>query len=323
MIPVIIDTDTASDDAVAIIMALRTPHFDVKGITVVAGNVPLAQASRNACYTVELCGSDVPVWNGAARPLLREAYSAEWFHGADGLGGTNYPAPKKQPEPGHAVDALITLIKANPGCLLITLGPLTNVALALAKAPEIAKDIGRCVVMGGAANTVGNVTPAAEYNIWCDPEAARMVFHAGIAHLEMVGWELCRGEASLYPDEMRYLKEDIATPLAHFSVDTNWSAFKASTELQGDPGLGLADPVAMAVAIDPTIATRKSAHYVEIECEGTFTRGMTVVDGVNVIAQRAHPHPEWNAILKGEPNVTVCWELDVPRWKALLYDCLK
>src|SRR5215472_17903476 len=134
----LIDTDTASDDAVALIMALRAPDVRVVAITTVAGNVPVAQATRNALYTAELCESDVPVYAGADRPLWRPHMHAEWFHGKDGLGDHNYPAPRRAPESAHAVEAIIANIEANPDITLVTLGPLTNVAIALAQRPSIA-----------------------------------------------------------------------------------------------------------------------------------------------------------------------------------------
>jgi len=319
----IIDTDTASDDAVAIMMALQTPDIDVLAITVVAGNVPVEQGSLNARYTVELCGKTTPVYHGAGQPLLRAPYWAYFFHGPDGMGGMNYPAPKNPPADGHAVDVLIKTIKANPGIILVTLGPMTNVALAVSKAPEIVGNVSRCVVMGGAACTVGNVTPAAEYNIWFDPEAARICFHSGLP-IEMAGWELCRGEANLLEKDMRYCREVINTPLSHFAIDCNKSAIAANQGWLGDPALPLPDPVAMSIAIDPTICTRKSKHYVEVECEGTFTRGMTVVDQLDITAQDADSVAMWQPLVcKGEPNVTVCWEIDIPRWKELLYSTMR
>jgi purine nucleosidase len=319
----IIDTDTASDDAVAIMMALQTPDIDVKAITVVGGNMPVAQGSINARYTVELCGKDVPVYDGADVPLVRPPFRAYFFHGPDGMGGMNYPAPKRPSEKAHAVEALIDIIKSNPGIMLVPLGPLTNIALAVAQAPEIVKNISRCVIMGGAACTVGNITPAAEYNIWCDPEAARATFHSGLP-IEMVGWELCRGEANLLDADMRYCKEVINTPLSHFAIDCNASAIKANRGWLGDPSLPLPDPVAMAIAIDPTICTRSSKHYVEIECEGTFTRGMTVVDQLDITNSSAESVDMWQPIVrKGAPNATVCWEIDIPRWKQLLYQTMQ
>ena len=161
----LIDTDTASDDAVAILMALAAPDVRVLGLTTVAGNVGLEQATRNALYTLEVAGSDVPVFPGAAAPLIRRHEDAHWFHGHDGFGDRGYPAPQRAAEREPAVEALLRLAHQHPGLTLVTLGPLTNVALALARDPAFAKKIGRCVVMGGAPCCEGNVTPAAEYNI--------------------------------------------------------------------------------------------------------------------------------------------------------------
>ncbi|MGC1606913.1 MAG: nucleoside hydrolase, partial [Candidatus Acidiferrum sp.] len=160
----LIDTDTASDDAVALIMALRSPEIQVVAITAVAGNVDVLQASRNARYTAELCGSNVPVFAGAEKPLKRGHISASWFHGRDGLGDHGYPPPRRAAEKQSGPDAIIDAIESHPGLVMVTLGPLTNVALALQKNPGIARKVSRCVVMGGAPCCEGNVTPAAEYN---------------------------------------------------------------------------------------------------------------------------------------------------------------
>lgn len=319
--PLLIDTDTASDDAVALIMALRDPAFEVVAITVVAGNVALAQGSRNARYTVELCGASVPVHEGAARPLRRAPADAGFFHGQDGLGDQGYPPPKAPPAEGHAVDALIARIRERPGILLVTLGPLTNVALALEQAPDIASKVGRCVVMGGAACCVGNVTPAAEYNIWCDPEAARSVFRSGMP-IELVGWEHCRGAANLDDADIARCRS-LGTPLAHFAIDSNQTALRANRELFHDPGIGLPDPIAMAVALEPGIATRTSRHAVEIECSSPLTRGMTVVDSLDVVPRRLGDPAGWpEAAVAGEPHVSVVWEIDVARFKQRLFRAL-
>src|SRR5262249_6914678 len=176
----LIDTDTASDDAVALIMALRSPEVEVVGITTVAGNVEVRQASRQALDTEDLCGSSAPVFTGAEKPLRRAHQSADWFHGRDGLGDHGYPAPRREPEKKGATEALIELIEANPGVVLVTLGPLTNVALALQKNPGIAAKVSRCVGMGGAPGCEGNGTPAAEHNSWGDPDAARIVAGGGL-----------------------------------------------------------------------------------------------------------------------------------------------
>jgi inosine-uridine nucleoside N-ribohydrolase len=317
----LIDTDTASDDAVALIMALRSPEVEVLAVTIVAGNVSLAQGSRNARYTVELCGRRVPVHEGAVRPLLREPYLATFFHGKDGLGDQGYPPPRTPPAAGHAVTAIIDTVRAHPGLTLVTLGPLTNVALALAQAPDLAEKVGRCVVMGGAACTVGNVTPAAEYNIWCDPEAARLCFRSTLP-IEMVGWEHCRGAAALDEKDIAYCRS-LDTPLARFTIDCNETALRANRELFGEPGISLPDPVAMAVALDPTTATRTSRHWVDVECEGTLTRGQTVVDELGVVKRGLESTTGWEWRGSREPNVTVCWAIDVPRFKERLFRALR
>ena len=146
----LIDTDTASDDAVAIIMALSEPGVRVIGLTTVAGNVGVEQATRNALLTAEICNSDVPVFAGADAPLDRAHEHAHWFHGRDGLGDRGYPAPKRRKEREGAVEAILRLSQAEPGLTLVTLGPLTNIALALERDHGLAGRIGRCVVMGGA-----------------------------------------------------------------------------------------------------------------------------------------------------------------------------
>lgn len=316
----IIDTDTASDDAVALIMALRHPDVEVEAITIVNGNMPVERGTRNALTTAQMCGANVPVYVGADRPLMRERIHAFWFHGQDGMGDQDYPPPQRQAESKHGVQAIIDTVRAHPGIIMVTLGPLTNIALAVSQAPDIAAKVSRCVVMGGAACTSGNVTPAAEYNIWCDPEAARIVFRSGLP-IEMVGWELCRGDANIFPDEMRRIRE-FGTPLATFAMDCNRRALEATQEQSGDPGLGLPDPVAMAVALDPTICTAMSSHYVDVETQSELTRGMTVVDRFGVTTDERN-RDLWRFTHEGGKHVKICWSLDVPRWKEALYAALR
>jgi purine nucleosidase len=203
----------------------------------------------------------------------------------------------------------------------VTLGPLTNLALAVQRAPDIASKVGRCVVMGGAACTVGNVTPAAEYNIWCDPEAARTVFRSGLP-IEMVGWELCRGPANLDDaDIARY--RALGTRLADFAIDCNLTAREANRRLFHDPGIGLPDPVAMAVALEPGIATRTSRHAVEVECDSPLTRGMTVVDALDVVPRQLGDPAGWPpAAVSGPPNATIVWQIDIGRFKGRLFRAL-
>ncbi len=315
----LIDTDTASDDAVALIMALRAAEVRVAAITVVAGNVDVQQATRNALYTVELCGASVPVYSGAAKPLLRSYQNATWFHGRDGLGDHDYPAPWQSAESKHAVDAIIETIEANPGLVLVTLGPLTNVALAISRKPEIAAKVSRCVVMGGNPCCEGNVTPAAEYNIWVDPEAASIVMRSGLP-IELIGWHLCRGEAVLSGDDIEHV-EGFGTKLAHFAVECNSHARVALKTQTGEDGICLPDPVAMCLALDPAVGIDWSAHYIEIETQSELTRGMTVVDRLNV-ADDDRNRAVWEpAIKKGRAKV--CWTIDNQRWKQDIYRALR
>ena len=316
----LIDTDTASDDAVALIMALRSTQIEVLAITAVAGNVNVQQAARNALYTAELCGSQVPVFAGAEKPLTRAHVSADWFHGRDGLGDHVYPAPRRAPEKRSAPDAMIDTIESHPGLVLVTLGPLTNVALALQKRPGIAAKVSRCVVMGGAPCCEGNITPAAEYNVWCDPEAARIVVRSGLP-IELVGWHLCRGEAVLNPSDIRQVLS-FGTAVANFAIECNSRAQEAFFEQTGEHGISLPDPVAMAVALNPSIVTSQSQHFVDVETQSELTRGMTVVDRLNV-AHNERNREVWAAHLACGNQARVFWTIDNVRWKQALYAGLK
>jgi purine nucleosidase len=315
----LIDTDTASDDAVALIMALRSTSLRVAAITVVAGNVPVAQATSNALFTVEQCSANVPVYSGAEAPLLRKLVIADWFHGADGLGDHGYKPAKRRAEPGHAVEAIIQTVRENPGIEIVTLGPLTNLAMALLREPKLAASVSRCVVMGGAPCCVGNVTPAAEFNIWVDPEAARIVFRSGLP-LEMVGWQLCCGDAALdEKDVARALA--LKNPIAEFAIRCNSTASEAFFKQTGQRGISLPDPVAMGIALNPALCTSSSTHYVEIEVSSDLTRGTTLVDRLNV-ATDPRNRDVWANAIEQHSKVHVCWSLDIPKWKELLFSAL-
>jgi purine nucleosidase len=316
----LIDTDVASDDAVALIMALRSPDVHVVAITTVAGNVEVQQASRNALYTVELCGADVPVYVGAEKPLSRTHQSAIWFHGRDGLGDHGYPTPRRSPEKTHAVDAIIAAIEAHPGLVVITLGPLSNLALALDRSPSIASKVGRCVVMGGAPCCEGNVTPAAEYNIWVDPEAARTVMVSSLP-IELVGWQTSRGESVLDETDIARI-QTLHNPVAQFAIECNSRAREAYKEQTGEDGISLPDPVAMSIALDPTVGTQWSEHYVDVETDSELTRGMTVVDRLGVAADERN-HAVWADVLRQGRKTKVCWTIDTKRWKEALFSSLR
>jgi purine nucleosidase len=316
---IVIDTDTASDDAVALMMALRSPSVSVEAITVVGGNCGLEQATSNALYTAELCRSNVPIYRGAAKPLTRDLEVADWFHGWDGLGDHGFRPSHRKAESEHAVDAILQAVRSHPGIELVTLGPLTNIALALDREPSLVKNVSRCVVMGGAPNCEGNVTPAAEFNIWVDPEAANKVFRSGLP-IEMVGWQLCRGAAVFNPHDIAVLR-GLRTPLADFAVDCNSTAMEAYRKQTGEIGISLPDPVAMGILLRPDLCVASSNHFVEIECEGKYTRGMTVVDRLHV-TKDARNQELW-ADTHQHPPAHICWRLYVAQWKQLVMDSLR
>jgi purine nucleosidase len=316
---VLIDTDTASDDAVALIMALRSPRVKVAAITVVAGNVPLEQGVRNALCVVEMCGASVPVYAGARGPLMRELVTAEWFHGRDGLGDHGYRPLARAAESGHAVDALIAMVMGTPGIEVITLGPLTNLAMAVAREPRIVERISRCVVMGGAPCCEGNVTPAAEYNIWVDPEAARMVFRSGL-RIEMVGWQLSRFDAVLGEGDIQRVLE-VDTDLARFAVRSNSVGAEAYLRQTGEVGISLPDPIAMAILLDPGLKLEVSEHWVQVETADGMMRGMTLVDRLGVGGDERNLS-DWAETMACGRKVEICWRLDVAGWKRALVEAL-
>ena len=311
----LIDTDTASDDAVALILALRSPLVRVLAITVVAGNVSVEQGTQNALFTVELCAADVPVFAGAAAPLTRPLEDASWFHGQDGLGDHGYRPTNRVAEKEFAVDAMVRIIQAHPGIELITLGPLTNLALALRQAPGLAANIRRCVVMGGAPCCEGNVTPAAEYNFWVDPEAAQIVLRSQLP-LELAGWQLSRAEAVVNSREIEQILA-LKNKFSEFAIRSNDTAAAAYHRQTGEAGIALPDPTAMAILLDPAIALVTSAHYMDVPHDSGITRGMSVVDRLGV-AKDPRNRAVWADVLKYGRKQSVVWQMDVPAWKQSL-----
>lgn len=285
----IIDTDTASDDAVALVMALRHPDVEVVAITVVAGNVPLPEAVQNALYTIELTGASVPVHAGEAKPLSRDLRTAQFVHGRDGMGDIGLPLQGRLPAPGHAVDALIDAVNLRPPgtVTLVTLGPLTNVALAFRKDPDLPSRLREVVMMGGTGDAVGNISAVAEFNIWVDPEAAAEVFASG-ATITMVGWDVSRKYAVIEPDDASAIRA--IGRLGAFSVDIQATLIQFDAAETRLSGYDLPDPIAMAVAIDRSIATRTEFLNVRVETGGEFSAGQTVVDhiGVEHLAPNVH-----------------------------------
>lgn len=299
----LIDTDTASDDAVALLMALRYPGIEIEAITVVAGNVPVEQGTQNALYTVELAGKRVPVHMGLAKPLLRPLESAEWVHGQDGMGDIGLSLSGRTPAPGHAVDVIIDTLKRYPGeVTVVTLGPLTNLAAALIREPGIAKLPKEVIMMAGTGQGPGNVTPLAEYNVWVDPEAAKIVFASGMP-LKLVGWDVSRGYAVITPEEAQAIRA-IDTPYARFVVDIQAALSRFCRTVTRLEGFDLPDPITVAIALEPEIATVSRRLFVDVELGGEWGRGQTVVDHLGVTGR--------------DPNVEVVLEADRGRFLDLL-----
>ncbi len=307
--PFLIDTDTASDDAVALVMALQHPGVKVEAITVVAGNVNVNKGLQNALYTRDLCGKkNVPVYRGAEAPLVQPYHNAEYVHGHDGMGDIGLPLHGRSPAPGDAVPAMIETIHRHAGELtLVTLGPLTNLALALKQEPGIAKMVKRYVMMGGVGWGPGNVTPVAEYNIWVDPEAAKIVFASGLPTV-MAGWDISRLYAVFDPEDTARLR-GVGTPLAKFCVDIQRKLTEFALKTTHLRGFDLPDPIAMAVALDPSVATKVERAYVDVEIQGGLSLGQTVVDHLKVTGKA--------------PNTDVVREASREKFLKILYDAVQ
>ncbi len=275
---IIIDTDPGQDDAVAILLAIASPeNVEVLGITSVAGNVPLALTQRNARIVCELAGRrDIPVFAGCDTPLRRKLVTAEHVHGKTGLDGPSLPEPSMPVQSQHAVDFLIETIRREPSgsVTLCPIGPLTNIATALSRAPDIVDRVLEIVLMGGAYFEVGNITPAAEFNIYVDPEAADIVFKSGIP-ITVMPLDVTHKALTTAPRvaAFRNLQTEVGRMVAA------WTDFfeRFDKSKYGTPGAPLHDPCVIAYLIRPELFSGRRIN-VEIETKGTFTTGMTVAD---------------------------------------------
>jgi purine nucleosidase len=297
----LIDTDTAADDAVAIMMALGTPGIDVVALTTASGNVPLEQATFNALKVLHVCGrEDIPVHTGASAPLAREAVFATDVHGPDGFGAQWYP-PVGEATSNDAVAATLDLLDRHPGELTwVALAPLTNLALAIEADPAVCARVKQVVVMGGTADGVGNVTPAAEFNFWADPEAARVVLGSGLP-LRIVGCDVARRHALLTGEHLELIRGS-ESPLAAFAVAVT-SGLWDFHQRRGEVAMEMCDPVAMAAALEPRAAMWK-AMAVDVHCAMEERRGALEIDE------------------HGQPNAEVCTAFDEDRFRALLFQRL-
>ena len=272
-IPIWIDCDTGTDDTVAIMLAHALPELQIVGLSAVAGNSLLCNTFPNTRRVVHLLGADYPVYPGAERPLVREPHVAGAFHGENGLGNVQLPLPDTAPEQTPAWDALYAAAKRMPGELrLVATGPLTNVAIALTKYPDLHGLLHSIALMGGAA-VGGNVTPAAEFNILVDPEAAKIVFESGVPII-MAGLDVTE-KALIMPEDFERIRA-LGNPVS--DIVAKWlEFFYIFHKSIGYEGAPMHDPCAVMVLIHPEVFTMKPMH-VEIETQGEYCRGCTVGD---------------------------------------------
>jgi inosine-uridine nucleoside N-ribohydrolase len=299
---IILDCDPGHDDAIAILLAAHHPAIELLAITTVAGNQSVEKTTRNALKVCSLANiRNVPIARGMDRPLVRPARHAPTIHGESGMDGPSIPEPDIEPVAQHAVDVLIELLMNSTGDItLVPTGPLTNIAIAIRREPAIIPKIQAISLMGGAIG-LGNTTPAAEFNIWCDPEAAAIVFSCGrpitLSPLEVT-------HQALATDEVLRRLQQAQRPVATFAA--NLLVFFAGTyrNVFGFPSPPVHDPCAVAAVIDPTILHAHMMH-VEIETTGQWTAGRTVCDVYGT--------------LRKEPQVRVGYALDVPRfWEMVI-----
>jgi purine nucleosidase len=301
----VVDTDPGVDDALALMLAFAHPGVRIDAVTVVAGNVGLDRTVANACTILDVLGADpvaTPVHRGCSRPLLSPRVVAT-SHGADGLGDCRFPPSSRALEAEHASLALVRLGRETPGaCALVALGPLTNVALAMSLDPELPAKYRRLIVMGGAVRATGNMpNPSTEFNASSDPEAAAIVLGRW-PDVVLVPWETAMHSIV----SMDRVRELWAVPGARAEFARRITAQRPSRAHQhfGVSGMFVPDPVAMAVAVDPTIVTRSEHRHVIVELEGRHTRGQTTVD--------------WFGFGGGPPTVEVVLEVDGERfWRML------
>ena len=302
--PVILDCDPGHDDAIALLLALASPELELLGVTTVAGNQTLAKTTANALRVLELAGrGDVPVAAGADRPLVRELHVASHVHGETGLDGPALPPPQGKPVERHAVDFIAELVTAcSRPVTLVPTGPLTNVALLLARHPEVAARLERIVLMGGAI-AEGNVTPAAEFNVWADPEAARRVFESGL-DVTMIGLDVTH-QALVTPEHGARLRASGRVGAVVADLLDFFYAYHRDT--YGLPGSPIHDAVAVAHVLRPGLV-EVLERRVDVECASELCRGRTVVD-------------LWRRTGK-EPNAKVGVRIDAGAFVELLLERL-
>jgi purine nucleosidase len=281
----IIDTDTAGDDVFSLLIGLLHPNAQLEAITICNGNVRFEQQIENALYTVEMAGrsGEVPVYAGCARPLVAEWVGAEYVHGQDGMGDSFFPQAKQRAETEHAVEELVRRINESPGELtILAQAPLTNIAAAVALDRSIAQKVKRLYIMGGGT---GNITPAAEFNFYVDPEAAKIVFKAGFP-ITLFTWTVTLSHG-VFDDAKLDALHTLDTPLGRFFEQVNRKAleFERSTGIQGSTH---PDSMVAGAIVDPSLVLETRDCFVDVETSGDLTRGYSVIDTLGTLGKQAN-----------------------------------
>ncbi|ODV56118.1 MULTISPECIES: nucleoside hydrolase [Lysinibacillus] len=311
----IIDTDTGSDDAVALIMALKSTNLKVEAITTVCGNVPVELATKNALMTIEVAnGQKPPLYVGAAKPLMRDLVTAVNVHGEDGMGDCHLINPTLLPESKHAVDAILELIENNPSEIeIVTIGPVTNIALAILKSPDTMKKVKHIYAMGTSGFGPGNTTPVAEFNVYVDAEAYSIMLNSGIP-TTIIGFDVCLGEAALNKDDMDVLlasgKEE-----AVFSVQCNRSLLAYNLQRSNEHIVDLPDAVAMGVVLWDEIVLEDKLCYCYVCTTEAAAYGQVIINDGSKLAIS-------DGFAGHVPNATVCKTIDNQLFKKRLLELL-
>lgn len=288
----------------SLLIALRHPNAQLEAITICNGNVDFEQQVENALYTVEQAGADVPVYAGCPKPLVADWVDAAYVHGEDGMGDSFFPKATLRPRPEHAVDELVRRINEAPGELtLLAQAPLTNVAATVVRDPSIAGKVKGLYVMGGG---LGNVTPAAEFNFYVDPEAAKIVFKAGFP-LTLFTWTLTLSHGVFYDDDLARI-EAVDTPLARFYRQVTRKAEEFERKM-GVPGTTHPDSMVAAAIVEPSLVRKTREVFVDIETHGELTRGYSSIDVLGITGN--------------EPNCTLVEDFDTQGFLELFLDVLR
>ena len=310
LLKILLDTDTAGDDTVAIMMAARAANAKLVGVTINCGNIRFDQEVENALYTLQVAGLSrrVPVYPGTRHPILKDWTTVENIHGKDGMGNSSFPRAKQRPSQDAAVDAIVDTINSEPGEItLVEIAPMTNLALAIRKDPSIVKKVKEFYFMGGTNQYLGNVTPAAEFNFWVDPEAAKIVLGSGMP-TTMVGWEICMKYGLIGPREYAEIGA-MTTKYSEFFISVNRQVRKFMREERGMDATSCPDSITMSIVLNPKVATDVRKRFVDVDASDGISRGATIVDDMKVLGKK--------------PNVSMVCAASQERFRSMLYRMLR